>query len=108
MKAMHQEILANFIGKKIQEMREGRGIKQEELAQQVKVSRASISNLERGKHVPTLPLLYQICNALSVDTPDILPRQEQVFPGTKSTEEVQTPVADDILLSLRKKYDDAK
>ena len=52
----------NIIGKKVRELRKIRGITQSKLAKGIKLSRASVTNIERGKHTPSLERLIIISN----------------------------------------------
>ena len=59
------------IGKRIQMRREELGIKQEELAEHVKLSPNYMSAIERGVKTPRLETFIRIANALQVSS-DIL------------------------------------
>ena len=45
------------------------GLTQEKLAEQIGISKNHLSNIERGKNLPTVPLLFKLCDALG-ETPD--------------------------------------
>lgn len=45
------------------------GISQEELSEKIGYSKNHISNIERGKYIPTTAFMFEICNALG-ETPD--------------------------------------
>lgn len=49
--------------------RKEKGISQEELSEMISYSKNHISNIERGKYVPTTAFVFEICNALG-ETPD--------------------------------------
>ena len=49
--------------------RKEKGISQEELAEIIGYSKNHISNIERGKYVPTTAFIFEICNALG-ETPN--------------------------------------
>lgn len=49
--------------------RKEKGISQEELSEIIGYSKNHISNIERGKYVPTTAFIFEICNALG-ETPD--------------------------------------
>lgn len=49
--------------------RKEKGISQEELSEMIGYSKNHISNIERGKYVPTTAFVFEICNALG-ETPD--------------------------------------
>ena len=56
------------VGKRIQEYREKAGISQEDMADIVKMSVTSISNIERGRNYPSFENFIKICNAINVST----------------------------------------
>jgi len=45
------------------------GMTQEKLAEQIGISKNHLSNIERGKNLPTVPLLFKLCDAMGA-TPD--------------------------------------
>lgn len=45
------------------------GMTQEKLAEQIGISKNHLSNIERGKNLPTVPLLFRLCDAMG-ETPD--------------------------------------
>lgn len=49
--------------------RREKGISQEALSEIIGYSKNHISNIERGKYVPTTAFVFEICNALG-ETPD--------------------------------------
>lgn len=60
-----------FSGKKLRELREARGLTQEDLSQLSKVGRRQISFYETGKAMPHPKSLSKLMKALNV-TPDAL------------------------------------
>ena len=50
----------NTLKNRIEEIRSERGIRQEELAKQMGVSRQTISSLENGRYNPSILLAYKI------------------------------------------------
>ena len=61
-----QELDFAFIGKRIREVRSGKHLTQEYLAETTGVNVSHISNIELNKVKVSLTLLVQICNALDV------------------------------------------
>jgi len=59
-------------GQAIQRIRKERGMTQEQLAEITNVASNSISRIERGLLIPTLPTLIDICNALGTGADSIL------------------------------------
>src|SRR5688572_18663563 len=64
------------VGHAIQRLRRGLRPKlsQQALAEAVKISRASITNIERGHHRVQIHVLYEIAAALGVEARDLLPQ----------------------------------
>lgn len=69
------------LGRKIRDARERRGEKlsQEKLAKRLKVSRASIVNIEAGRQHAPLHLLWKIAEALGTDLALLIPRREDLL-----------------------------
>ncbi|WP_025159107.1 helix-turn-helix domain-containing protein [Leifsonia aquatica] len=65
-------------GKRIKAIRQAAGMKQSELAQEAKVSRATISNIENGSTTPQAEILGRILGALGIETsaPEFEPQTE--------------------------------
>ena len=59
-------------GQAIQRIRKERGMTQEQLGEKVGVDPNSISRIERGRLIPALPTLIDICNALGTGADSIL------------------------------------
>lgn len=58
-----------LIGIRIMQRRKEHGLTQEQLSEELGVSKNHLSSIERGVYVPTTQLLFQICNTLG-ETPD--------------------------------------
>ncbi|MBZ5687066.1 MAG: helix-turn-helix domain-containing protein [Acidobacteriia bacterium] len=63
-------------GKLLAEMRRKRGISQEMLADELGLSRTSITNIEKGRQPVQLHTLYLIARLLSIDIKELLPSQK--------------------------------
>mgnify|MGYP001025361073 CR=1 FL=1 len=61
-----QELDFSFIGQRIKEIRTGKKLTQESLANITGVNVSHISNIETNKVKVSLTLLVQICNALDI------------------------------------------
>ena len=61
------------LGKRIREARDRVGVKQEQLAQAVRLSRTSITNIERGRQGVQAFLLARIAEVLGTPAGDLLP-----------------------------------
>lgn len=60
------------ISERIKQMRKVSGLQQQELSDLIGCSRTSVSNIERGEHMPTLPTLLRIVVAIGCNISDIL------------------------------------
>ena len=67
------DILCIYIGSKIEEIRELKGITQNGLAESIGMSRPSIVNIEKGRQTIKLLRVYQIAEMLNVPLNDLLP-----------------------------------
>lgn len=63
------EIDKKLVGDRIKRRRKAAGLTQEALAEQIELSKNHLSNIERGRYLPTIETLMMICNALG-QTPD--------------------------------------
>ncbi len=61
------------IGKKIRQARKERGLKQDDLARAISFTRASITNIERGKQRVLLHTVCEIAVALAMEPSSLLP-----------------------------------
>lgn len=59
------------IGKKIREVREQKGLTLEELAEMAGRDWSFLSQIERGKSIPSLETVFLICNALKISPSDL-------------------------------------
>ncbi len=66
-------MLPLFIGGKIKQRREELRLTQNDLSEKLNVSRASISNIESGRHVVQINTLYDLSEVLSVNVSFFLP-----------------------------------
>lgn len=57
------------IGKKIREIRTSKKIKLIDLAASAQISKGLVSQIENGRTIPSLPVLFQIIKALEIDYP---------------------------------------
>lgn len=64
--------LPKSLGKRIQKLRVGKGITQEELAEKVGISRAYMGFIEQGGSAPSLEVLGEVAAALKVKISDLL------------------------------------
>ncbi|MBU5369267.1 helix-turn-helix transcriptional regulator [Enterococcus avium] len=62
---------------RLKEMRKERGIKQEELAISLEVSRQTIGSLENGRYNPSILLAFKIARYFNVSIEDIFIYEEE-------------------------------
>lgn len=76
------------LGRKIREARERQGpkISQDKLSKRLKISRASVVNIEAGRQHAPLHLLWQIAEVLGTDLSLLIPRREELLAPTGSVQ----------------------
>jgi transcriptional regulator with XRE-family HTH domain len=57
---------AHFAGR-LKELREGRGLTQQQLADRAQLAKATVADLEQGRYAPTWPTAVALAEALGVD-----------------------------------------
>ena len=62
---------------KIEEIRKARGIRQEEFAKAMGVSRQTISSLENGRYNPSIMLAYKIAKYFETTIEDVFVFEEE-------------------------------
>lgn len=70
-----EDILYIEIGQLIKKARVLSGLTQQDLSEEVNLTRASITNIERGKQKISMYTLYLIANALNISPKSLLPEQ---------------------------------
>ena len=73
-----KELLEELIGLRVSSHRKRKKKTQEALADLVGINRTSIVNIENGRHLPSLPVLYSIADVLNVDVGDLLPGTNEI------------------------------
>ena len=63
---------AEKFGAVVRQMRERRGLTQEQLAERAEVSATYVGFIERGDNVPTLTIILQVASALGVSPSELL------------------------------------
>ncbi len=79
---MHAEV-----GHLIREMRQKKGMLQEELARKTGLSASALSNFEQGRRRTSLDWLRKISKALGVATSDLIPESRTRKPLARTEEE---------------------
>ncbi len=62
------------------ELRKARGIKQEELADALEVSRQTVISLENGRYNPSILLAFRIAHYFDMQSEDIFLYEEETSP----------------------------
>lgn len=62
---------------RLEEIRKGRGIRQEELARALEVSRQTISSLEKGRYNPSIQLAFKLARYFGLTIEDIFLYEEE-------------------------------
>ena len=62
-----------LFGRRLRELREARGVSQEELAHITEMSRRYVGAIERGEVAPTLDRIVGMAVALKIEPADLLP-----------------------------------
>lgn len=76
---INEELLYKLVGERVKALRQNLKITQEQLADEVGVTRTSITNIEKGLQRPPLQLLYKLSHTLVVDIVDLLPDIKDVI-----------------------------
>ena len=64
---------------RLEEIRKKQGIKQEELAEALEVSRQTIGSLENGRYNPSILLAFKIARYFSMTIEDIFIYEEELY-----------------------------
>jgi transcriptional regulator with XRE-family HTH domain len=71
--ATARETVLRRFGKRIRQVRKGKGVTQEALANSAGIDRAYMSGIELGRHNPGILHVYKIARALKVSPKELLP-----------------------------------
>lgn len=66
---MQMEVNCELIGRRIRQRRKEKHLTQEDLAERIGLSKNHVSNMERGKYLPTTQTFLRLCDVLG-ETPD--------------------------------------
>lgn len=102
---VYMNIDKKLIGIRIMIKRKEKGLSQEELSEMIGYSKNHISNIERGKYIPTTTFIFEICTVLG-ETPDYYLIGNPTEKTDKITELIKTlpKYSQNILLKLIKVY----
>jgi transcriptional regulator with XRE-family HTH domain len=96
-------ILYYMIGNRIKSLRTERGLSQEDLSVQLNLSRASISNIELGRHQIPLFLLYELSLFFKIGINDLIPTNEEIQSDLNSINPELSKILDTQNLDLSQK-----
>lgn len=68
---MRERKIGRLLGEKVQRLRKTEGYTQEELAEQVGISRTHMGHIEQGRKSPSLKLIEKIAKKLKVKVSDL-------------------------------------
>lgn len=68
------------VGARLKSLRVKANLNQGDIAQNVGLSRASISNIENGRQPVTIQTLWRIAQALEVSLRDLIPEDREILP----------------------------
>ncbi len=71
-----EDRLYRLFGSRVRALREEKNVTQDELAKRVELSRASITNIERGRQRVLLHQMVGIAQALDADPTQLIPKPE--------------------------------
>ena len=93
------------IGEFLRELRKGKGLTQEQLAEQFNISRRSVSRWETGSNMPDVVLLIEIADFFEVDIREIIDgeRKSENMDKEKETLKKVAEYADAEKFKLKKK-----
>ena len=73
-----EEELYKETGKRIRSARTALGLTQDELSKKVDLTRTSVTNIEQGRQVIQIHLLYKFAKALDILPKDLLPAPDEL------------------------------
>ncbi|HCF0292561.1 helix-turn-helix transcriptional regulator [Pseudomonas aeruginosa] len=73
-------------GQAVRAARVAQGIAQDEFAARAGISRSHMGKIERGEHVPTLPLILKIAMALKISAAELMAATERYLGTCSSTD----------------------
>ena len=73
----YESAAATAFGQAVRAARVAQGIAQDEFASRASISRSHMGKIERGEHVPTLPLILKIATALGIGAAELMAATER-------------------------------
>jgi DNA-binding XRE family transcriptional regulator len=90
-----QQRLYQVLGENVKKHRNQRGITQEQLANEIDLTRTSVVNIEQGRQHPPLHLLIDIARSLKVSLDALIPEESTFAPGTVLDEQLFKDVSEE-------------
>ncbi|MHA4895775.1 helix-turn-helix transcriptional regulator [Pedobacter sp. PWIIR3] len=78
--------LAQILGKNIKELRQNLDMNQDDLAERIGLTRTSISNIEAGRQLAPLDLMYKLFHELGTELHFILPSYNDLSSQIQNSE----------------------
>lgn len=75
--ALRRKDVVLFVKNRLEEIRKERGIRQEDLAYELEVSRQTISSLEKGRYNPSIQLAFKIARHFNMAIEEIFIYEEE-------------------------------
>lgn len=70
--------MSKVLGERIKQLRLDNNLNQEAVAKQIGLDRTSVSNIEVGRHQPSLTVLYEISKIFKTDIHRLIPSYHEV------------------------------
>lgn len=80
------DTLEGAFGSVLRQLRESKGLSQEELADQCQIHRTYVSQLERGLKSPTLRLVWKICASLGVNPLSLIANMQECMESNRKAD----------------------
>jgi len=71
-KTAEKKQFAAYIGQRLREVRESKGISQEQLSERAGYYRTYVGHIENGEHSPSLHIIWRLSRVLEIDLGDLL------------------------------------
>lgn len=71
--------LKEVFGQVIKQLREEKGLSQQELADYAEVDRTNVSDLERGIHHPSLTTVYKLAEILEIKPSELIAKVDSIL-----------------------------
>jgi len=71
-KSAEKKKFAKYVGKRLREVREKKGISQEQLSEKAGYYRTYVGHIENGQHSPSVHTMWRLAKVLKVDLGDLL------------------------------------